>query len=299
MSYTEIGLDQNCEEWLRYRKNYIGASDAAAIMGVSPWSNPYKLWEEKLGLKENFTSACMQRGKNLEGPARRYFHEKTAIMIRPAVIKSNVYEWMIASLDGISYDGKYIVEIKCPGQKDHMEAVNGKIPEKYIPQLQHQLACSGLPYVYYLSFDGTEGVILGLTRDDKYIEKLVAAEKNFYEKHMLGFESPDVEKKQYREATDPRWMEYSKELRKVIKQKKELELQEEMLRASLIELCQGESTRGNGISLSKSMRKGAVDYGKIVELKGVDLEKYRKAPTESWKIDVEEKNSVDQKDLQA
>ena len=54
---------------------------------------------------------------------------------------------MRASLDGISMDQE-ILEIKCPYKpnrldSDHQKTKEGKIPEKYWPQLQHQLEVFG------------------------------------------------------------------------------------------------------------------------------------------------------------
>ena len=36
-------------DWLRDRRNSIGASDAAAAIGESPWKTPVELWQEKTG----------------------------------------------------------------------------------------------------------------------------------------------------------------------------------------------------------------------------------------------------------
>ena len=37
-------------EWLEARKDGLGASDAAALLGLSPWKTNVQLWEEKCGL---------------------------------------------------------------------------------------------------------------------------------------------------------------------------------------------------------------------------------------------------------
>ena len=46
----------------------------------------------------------------------------------------------------------------------------------------------------------------------------------------------------------------------------------------------GKSCVGGGVKVSSVVRKGHVDYSSIPELAGVDLEKYRKSPTEFIKI---------------
>jgi len=42
----------NREEWLQARKAGIGASDAAAILEISPWVPKIQLWEEKTGRRK-------------------------------------------------------------------------------------------------------------------------------------------------------------------------------------------------------------------------------------------------------
>lgn len=37
-------------EWLEYRKDGIGSSEVATILGLNPWETPYQLWRRKKGL---------------------------------------------------------------------------------------------------------------------------------------------------------------------------------------------------------------------------------------------------------
>ena len=62
------------------------------------------------------------------------------------------------------------------------------------------------------------------------------------------------------------------------------EEQEERWRNQLIFLSGGSNSKGGGISLCQVSRKGAVDYAKVPELRGVNLEPYRKASSISWRI---------------
>jgi putative phage-type endonuclease len=124
----------------------------------------------------------MQRGLDLEPIARENFIRSTGIQVMPIVV---VKDWAMASLDGMSDDGSCIVEIKCPGSRDHSTALKGKIPDHYQAQLQHQMYVTGLQETFYYSFDGKEGVYFKVKRDDEYIERMVNKEKKFYENLML------------------------------------------------------------------------------------------------------------------
>ena len=183
-------LQPGSDEWLSYRSNKIGASDAPIIMGVSPWKSPRKLYEEKLGLSVNETTYPMRRGTAMEEPARKQFMEDNWIIVEPKLMEHPKYEWMIATMDGISEDHSCAVEIKCPGKKDHQTAVDGQIPEKYVPQLQHQMEVCGLDWIFYYSFDGKDGVTLKCHRDQQYIDLLLSMELKFWV-CMQTFMPPD------------------------------------------------------------------------------------------------------------
>jgi putative phage-type endonuclease len=175
-----IPITQGSDEWLRFRRSHIGASDAVTIMGLSPWKSSLQLFEEKLFQFEQEENQYMKRGKDLEEAARESFEEKLGIQVFPMVFESLEFPWMAASMDGISMDYKIGVEIKVPGKTDQKKAREGKIPPKYIPQLQHQIFVCELQMIYYFSFDGEEGVILEVKRDDEYIAKLIDKEKEFW-----------------------------------------------------------------------------------------------------------------------
>ena len=99
----------------------------------------------------------------------------------PGVFVHDTIDWMSASFDGITLEQDAICEIKCPGKKDHAIALKGKIPTKYIPQLQHQIYVSGLSlFSYYYSFDGESGVVIEVKRDQEFIDKMVEKEFEFW-----------------------------------------------------------------------------------------------------------------------
>ena len=56
------------------------------------------------------------------------------------------------------------------------------------------------------------------------------------------------------------------------------------MKGELLALGEGEKVRGAGVTLVKSVRQGNVNYKAIPELAGVDLEKYRGAPSEVWTL---------------
>jgi putative phage-type endonuclease len=281
-------IKQNTPEWLVLRKNYIGASDSPKIMGVSPYGTAYDLWQEKLGLvADKETSWAMQRGHNLEEPARLAFEGMTGLLTAAEVKFHPKINYMMASIDGIDVEEKAIVEIKCPNKVDHAIATAGEVPEKYFPQLQHQLEVCELEMAYYFSFDGKTGVIVKVFRDDKYIQKLLQKEKDFWE-CVQEMKAPQmVEGKDYVKRTEEEWMTLAvrmKEINAELKKSEVLEKEKEDIKRKLIQMAGSQNAVGGGIILSQVVKQGTIDYKSIPELQNIDLEKYRKKPIMYWRL---------------
>ena len=279
-----LPIIQRSPEWHVLRKNKIGASMAPIIMGDSPYKTAYRLWEEMLGFAQsNIPNSAMQRGIDLEDIAREMFEARLGELFTPCVLQHDEYDWMIASLDGMSLDGKKIVEIKCGSKQEHEDVILGSIPKKYYAQIQHQLAVSGLNESYYFSFYKNQGATTVVKRDDKYIETLIEKEKEFW-KSLDELKFPALTERDYVERNDYQWMDLSHKWLEINRQLKFLEEQEEKVREKLVTLSGGSNTRGSGLKLSKIIRKGNIDYGSIKELQSVDLEKHRKQQVTTYKI---------------
>jgi putative phage-type endonuclease len=144
-------LHQNTAEWHRWRIQGIGASDAPVIMGETPFKTPKMLWSLKTGrVREQAAGPAACRGQQLEGFARRAYERKTGIQMEPLCLVHQDLEWMRASLDGLSFDGSTLLEVKCPlSLRDCVSAQKGRVPSQYYAQLQHQLEVSGALQAHY------------------------------------------------------------------------------------------------------------------------------------------------------
>jgi len=143
-------LIQGSKEWLEFRKKYIGASDAAVLLGHSPWKTPYQLWEEKLGLFDQEEKKCMTRGKKMEEEAREYYSSLLNVEFSPHVKTKDIF---MASLDGINEDKTIAIEIKCPNKKRVMEFHEEKlVPIYYYAQVQQQMYVYDLYEIYYVEY---------------------------------------------------------------------------------------------------------------------------------------------------
>lgn len=179
-------LPQNSAEWLKWRQSGLGASDAPVVMGVSPFTTRFELWLDKTGKfprsDSNFhpnALKAMTRGHLLEPQARQYFEGFKFRQYPPMNVIHEKYDFIRASLDGYNAETNRIVEIKCPGKVDLAEAAKGRVPKKYLPQVQLQLMVTGAAACDYFTYDGEKGIIIEVLPDLEYQARL--------EKEMVAF----------------------------------------------------------------------------------------------------------------
>lgn len=278
----KLNIEQNSSEWLALRNNKIGASDAPVILGMSPWITPFQLWQKKMGLLETPDNESMKRGRELEPIARQKFIEEIGFNVFPVVALHDTIDYMMASFDGLSESGDILLEIKCPGFEDHEKAMNDVIPEKYIPQLQHQMEVAGVKSMFYFSYKNDKSYkIIQIDKDDNLVNEILQKEKKFWD-CMQNLESPELIDRDYIQRNDEEWNQLAKEWIEL----SNLEEKKERVRKRLLEISGNSNSMGAGIKLSKFMRKGNVDYKAIPNLKDVDLEKYRKETIETYRIGI-------------
>lgn len=287
-----IDLEQGSAEWLAFRKDKIGGSDAPIIMGDSPYCTPYQLWLDKLGLeKKKVNQWATSHGTRKEPAVREMLNKLYGPNLVPLVGQDDDDISLIASFDAADISRRMFREIKCLGKEEHELALNGKVPTKYKAQLQHQMMVTNQGVTYYDSYNA-EFLDKSLWSicvevDDQYQEDLYNKEKEFL--HCLRtLTPPPLMERDYVEKDTDEWISLCREYRQAEQSHKEWETIKDSLRRQLISLAGGSNTKGGGMRLSKIVRRGNVEYGIIPELKGIDLEKYRKPSVVSWRIDVKE-----------
>src|SRR6185437_1551437 len=157
------------------------------------------------------------------------------------------------------------------------------VPEKYKPQLQHQMEVCGVSHIFYFSYNPTSYKMLLIERDNNYIKELLDKEQAFYQ-CMQDCEPPGLVDRDYIVRQDPIWLEMASKWRELRSKSKALENEEKSLREELLKLTGSMNCQGGGLRVNKVVRKGNIKYNAIPELKQVDLERYRDPITEYWKI---------------
>lgn len=147
------------EEWLQGRTASIGASEAAAVLGISPFLSNVDLWKEKTGKTKRADmqkNAAIAYGVRMEPILRGMFAAQHPEMklnyFRYDLLFQKGTPWITATLDGelteIESKKKGVLEIKtvqATGKKV-WDAWRDAIPSYYYAQLCHQLNATGFEF---------------------------------------------------------------------------------------------------------------------------------------------------------
>ena len=272
---TIIHLAQGSPEWHAYRQSRRNASESAAVLGLSPWMTPYQLWLVKTGRTETHVTHAMQRGTDLEPLARAAYEDQTGLVMQPLVLEAGGYS---ASLDGMTLEGDLVLEIKCPlrGTRSDLwqDVQSGQVPAYYGIQVQHQLMVSGADLAHLWVFDSSKGILHAIERDADAMERIQAGWDGF-QQYLDADTPPPLTEADTVVRHDPAWAEAATAYTIA---KRDADAQAERLEAArqaLVALAQHPREQGAGVSVTRFWKQGNVDYKKVPQLQGLDLNPYR------------------------
>jgi putative phage-type endonuclease len=272
------------EQWLSWRKKGLGSSDAPVLMGVSPWRTLFQLWLDKtnqVAEEDNFKGNwATKRGQELEPQVRAWYNEKHKSNMRPENKVHPDNEILRASFDGIDHELRKIIEIKCPGREDHETALRGQVPDKYYPQCQWLMMVGGYSQLDYVSFNENYAIVRVEANLD-YIRLLLDKSKEFWG-YVTRMEKPPGSTPAIIE--DPGCAGLLAEYQALTDNIKRLEERQKELIDQIKSFVPESEARCGEFKLQWVDRKGAIDYGLVPELQGINLEQYRKSPSTYFAI---------------
>lgn len=196
------------EEWLQYRRQGIGGSDVAAIMGVSPFCTKRDLYYDKVGIKpamdeEESNWVAKEVGHRLEDLVAEIFSRKTGLTVFPIrkMFRHPLYPFMLADVDFFIRfpDGSIgILECKTTNYNCQSKWENDSVPINYEYQGRHYMSVMNINKVYFACLYGNnedEFIIRCMERDLELEEEFIAEEEFFWEENVAKrIEPPYVEK---------------------------------------------------------------------------------------------------------
>lgn len=252
------GSPEEIKRFHEERASGLGATDAAAVLGVSPFSTAFQVWQEKTGriVPEDISEVpAVKWGTLLESVvAAEFFREAGRTHVAGRRFRRHPdYPFLVCHLDRLQEDpegkkpGRGILEVKTTNAF-LADAWEEEIPLHYQIQIQHQFAVTGAKW-------GSVAVLIGgqdfrwmdVEPNPRFIANLESRLTEFWERYVLGDVAPeltaadlDAVRRQFsnpeeREIAFPReasaWDERLEEIKRMVK---ELEAEKDLLSARII-----------------------------------------------------------------
>lgn len=293
--------DQGTPEWHSARKGRITGSIVGAILGLSPWQKPADILRamvrEYHGAEKEFNdnNPAIIHGNMNEQRAMLAFMSKTGLSVE----KCGFFAYgdrMGASPDGLTSDGG-VLELKVPyGLRNGGDFKPLSEQPHYECQVQMEMLATGRKHAYFAQYRAPKGDPLAqdyveeaikverVEADPTWIDRHLPAISAFYELYLSELNNPEHLDPLRVQVDTPEAGILLTELDAIRARKKADEAREKELLSQLVKLAGEKNASIHGRPLTQVVRAGNVQYAKIPELKGVDLEQYRKKASSYWKF---------------
>lgn len=185
---------KNHEEWLKAREAGIGASEVAAILGLSPWDSPFSLWLKKTHqVPPTEENDAMRRGHYLEDAVVQWWMHETGEQVIKASADDIIYvhpehSYMRVTPDRIVKGRKKILEVKSTAIQ-----MGDTIPDYYLAQVQYQMYVTGIHEAELIYIQG--GLTFGrfmVAYDEEFANFIAQEVTKFWYNNVLGGQEPDA-----------------------------------------------------------------------------------------------------------
>jgi putative phage-type endonuclease len=177
----------NSAEWMQLRAGFRTASEAPAMMGASKYqTRTALLHQKKTGVSpdvDGYTQGLFDRGHQTEAEARSIVEVMIDDDLYPVTCTDDP-GYLLASLDGRTYDGKILFEHKLWSEDLAAQVRAKELTPHYYWQLEQQLLVTGAEKVIFVCSDGTE---------DNFVQMDYRAVPGRAEQLMAGWKQFDAD----------------------------------------------------------------------------------------------------------
>ncbi|RKR92847.1 putative phage-type endonuclease [Micromonospora pisi] len=197
-----LPADAPIDQWLAARRHGIGGSDVAAILGVSKYDGPVKVYYSKHNLLPDEDNAAMEWGRRLESAVRQKFadeHPEFHVAEGPGLVRHPERPWQLATIDGLAAecpggDPLALVEVKTgrANTDEWGDELTDEVPLPYVCQITWYLDVYGLRTGYLaVLLDGRDYREYLIEYDEVLAAKLRAHCDAFWQRHVLAGVVPE------------------------------------------------------------------------------------------------------------
>lgn len=222
-------MEADRKAWLEERQQGIGASDAAGVLGLSPWATPLSVYHSKVDPIEEQEQPTlpMWLGLRLEDVVAELFTARTGLQTRGdnQLHRHPAQPWLVAHLDyRVLGRPKELVECKTQFNRAGWgEPGTDEVPVYYWVQAQHEMLVTVAMKVWMPVLFGTyDFAVYEIDRDNEFIDRWEQAADDFWHNHVVARIPPPLSGDEFsRKVVRARWPEHDDVL-KVLPPEREL-----------------------------------------------------------------------------
>lgn len=186
------------KKWEEIRKQGIGGSDIACIMGYNDYKSPYTLWTEKTGLVEPPDlkgNEYVEWGTKLEPLVASSFTEKTGKKVRKCgTLADEEYSFLHANVDRLVVGENAGLECKTANAFKVEDWEGEEVPDAYYCQCQWYMMVTGAELWYIACLiGGNHFEWKPIPRDEAFIKEMRETAILFWQENVQKNIPPAVD----------------------------------------------------------------------------------------------------------
>ena len=192
----------NKKDWLAERRKGIGGSDAAAILGFSPWKSPMDVYLEKTGMVEDKPEDkdrqfLLDLGQDLEPVVARLYERETGKrLLVPGRWQHPNHPVLVGTPDRVVEGLRIGVELKTENQfqNEFGEPGSDQVPYHYLVQCLHYMAVGNYgQWDVAVLHGGARFAIYHIQRNVELEEYMVDELLQWWDRHIVQGQLPEVD----------------------------------------------------------------------------------------------------------
>jgi putative phage-type endonuclease len=178
------------------RRTYIGASDIAAIIGVSPYLSPIELWQQKVGLTTSEESEYMRAGTVLEDSIVTLYEQRSGYRTqrRNAPYVHEDHPFIQGHVDRIVIGEPGLMDAKAsaygPG---YGEAGTDQVPPHIRVQMGTYTGLTGRAWADVALLRNLRLDLYRVEHDGTLFAQMVAVAVDFWHEHVIKEVPPEID----------------------------------------------------------------------------------------------------------
>lgn len=283
---------QQTPEWHKKRIGKITGSRAGAALGINPWMTPEQLLRQMVreyhGAESEFKGNIATEYGNLHEPlaAMDYLGKTGNLVEEVGFVQHPDHEWLFLYRASLSSSGECLL-IRCPFNLKNSIKPNFKAlveQPHYYAKAQIEMLCTGRDKAHFYQWCKGGDYLEEVSLDHDWVSSNLPALEAFHKRYLEELDNPEHLQPLVNEINTLRSLDLLNEYDSLKETIDNANARVNEIMAELVDACNESDSIIHGRKMTKIQRKGNIQYGKVPELDGVDLEPYRGKPVEFWKL---------------